>query len=180
MMFAVIAVVVGVMSAFAIVTMTGHGLFDFLTKDVSSTSTTINNDYSNGESDFFQENQISIYSCIDSDGGIISGVAGTCTDISGGYRDSCTPTDDLLEYYCSKPEKRCKAVEIDCLEGNPACWNGTCAGKLSNWDYRIMNAAFIPNNITSIIFEVVDNNYHPPTLKVSKKSSEAVSTLVDG
>jgi len=50
--------------------------------------------------------------CSDSDNGKAYFVAGTCTDASGSYEDTCGSGNKLTEYYCS--EESCTPTTIDC------------------------------------------------------------------
>lgn len=64
--------------------------------------------------------------CSDSDGGINTLVAGTCTDDSGSYADYCEGNAQK-EYYCS-PDNLCVIDNTGCpSQGGYECQNGACA-----------------------------------------------------
>ncbi len=63
--------------------------------------------------------------CVDTDGGRDYGIAGTCSDSTGSYKDQCsgaieTMEDRVMEYYCD--DGYCKATASPCS----ACKDGAC------------------------------------------------------
>jgi len=68
--------------------------------------------------------------CYDSDGGKNIGVKGRCTDGNSatisGNEDTCTSSDNLIEWYCESELKRCVPKIIPCGAGN--CSGGKCVG----------------------------------------------------
>ncbi len=144
LMFAVIAVVVGVLATFSVANMTGQGVFSFLqTSDASRTTTNM------GGVDSISSSGNGV-NCVDSDNGINIYGKGICRDFIGGYSDGCSNIGSLNEYSCSI-DNICFVTSSSCPAGY-SCSNGACVQQQNNQT----NCTDSDGGIEPYIFGIVD------------------------
>src|SRR3989338_9593609 len=63
--------------------------------------------------------------CKDSDGGLNTNIAGTCSGTGGTFTDKCSSTDtEVIEYSCLNTSE-CTVKALECGSGK-TCVNGAC------------------------------------------------------
>jgi hypothetical protein len=116
LMFAVIAVIIGLFMAFSVTSqITGHNIFnDFFGISPKPANAGTSSGGTTAQTLLIGSINYAT-NCTDTDGGINPFLKGTCSGKNGVFNDTCNETNQSLvkEYYCAKDQK-CKSLIEDC------------------------------------------------------------------